>query len=321
MGSANAKQALIQKKQFRRKWLTSSRMVRYGINNFSRNIWLTAAATLVMAITLTVVFMTFATRNILQNTLNQVKNDSGYSIYLNPTVSDTEVETLAAKLKALKSVQSVTTTTVSEAKSDFEKQHASDVALLNELAELPNQIPASIQVVAVDAENTSEIQHFISTDSEFQAKLDKSHPATFNNPALKAIAGWGSFAERAGVIISIVFIVFSVLIVFNTIRMAIFNRKEEIQMMKIIGADRAFIRGPFVVEAIVYGFIAAFIATGAGFLILLALKRPLSKYFNLQSTLDLGLHYFPFVVIAMIILGAFVGILSSLLAVRRYLKI
>jgi len=317
----SAKQALAQKKQFRRKWLTSTRMVRYGVNNFSRNIWLTIAATVVMTITLTVVFMTFATRHILQTTLDQVKNDAGYSIYLNPTISDTQVTQLATKLKSLSTVQKVDTTTVEEAKSDFAKQHSNDVDLLNELSQLPNQIPASIQVVAIDPENTSQIQDFITKDPDFQANINKSHPATFNNTALRSIAGWGSFAERAGIIVSAVFIVFSVLIVFNTIRMAIFNRKEEIQMMKIIGADRSFIRGPFIVESVVYGFIAAILATGSGFLLLFVLKKPLIKYFNLQPTLDLGYQYFPLIVLAMIALGSFVGVLSSLLAVRRYLKI
>lgn len=321
MASTNAKQALAQKKQLRRKWLTTTRMIRYGINNFSRNIWLTAAATIVMAITLTIVFMTLATRNVLQETLNQVKDNAGYSIYLSPTIADKEVNHLADKLRLLKSVQSVSTTTVAQAKATFAKEHATDVDLLNELAELPNQIPASIQVVAKDPENTGEIQRFIKADSEFQSNIDKSHPPTFNNAALRAIAGWGSFAERAGAVVSVLFVIFSVLIVFNTIRMAIFNRKEEIQMMKIIGADRSFIRGPFIVESVVYGFIAAILATGAGFLILLALKDPLAKWFNLQSTLDLGFRFFPLVVIGMILLGAFVGVISSLLAVRRYLKI
>jgi cell division transport system permease protein len=318
---ANAKQSLAQKKQFRRKWLTSSRMVRYGINNFSRNLWLTAAATVVMTITLTIVFMTLATRNVLQGTLDQVKNNAGYSIYLSPTITDRELDHLAGKLHTLASVQAVTVTTVSQAKQDFAKQHSKDVALLSELAELPNQIPASIQVVARNPENTSEIQNYIKTDREFQSNLDASHPPSFNNQSLRVIASWGSFAQRAGIIVSLLFVVFSILIVFNTIRMAIFNRKEEIQMMKIIGADRSFIRGPFVVEAVVYGFIAALISTGAGFMILLTLKKPLANWFNVQSTIDLGYAYFPVVVLGMVVLGAFVGILSSLLAVRRYLKI
>lgn len=321
MGSANAKQALAQKKQFRRKILTSSRMVRYGINNFSRNIWLTIAATVVMTITLTIVFMTLATRNILQGTLNQVKDNAGYSIYLTPSVSDSEVSKLALKLQSLSTVQSVKSTTVEQAKQDFARQHSSNVELLNELSQLPNSLPASIQVVAKDPQNTSQIQSFIKTDPEFVANLDKSHPATFDNKSLRAIASWGSFAERAGIIVSIIFVVFSVLIVFNTIRMAIFNRQEEIQMMKIIGADKAFIRGPFIVESIVYGFIAAILATGLGFLALLGLEKPLKSWFSIQSTLDLGSQYFPFIAVGMIMLGAFVGILSSLLAVRRYLKI
>ena len=68
-------------------------------------------------------------------------------------------------------------------------------------------------------------------------------------------------ASIGGSIATVVFVVISSLVVFNTIRMAIFNRKDEIEMMKLIGAERSFIRGPFIVEAIMYGFIAAIIAT------------------------------------------------------------
>lgn len=321
MKSSNAKQALAQKKQFRRKWLTSTRMVRYGINNFSRNIWLTAAATIIMTVTLLVIFITLSTRNVLQSTLDQVKLNSSYSIYLLPTISDAQVTKLADKISGLKSVESVTTTTVEQAKTEFTKQHSNDPALLNELSQLPNQIPASIQVVAKDPEDTKEIQSFIKTDSDFVANINKNYPATFDNTALRFIASTGNFAQQAGIVMSALFVVFSVLIVFNTIRMAIFNRKEEIQMMKIIGADRAFIRGPFIVESVVYGFIAAILATGLGFLALIALQKPLVNWVNIQPTLDYGLRYLPFVVGGMILLGAFVGVLSSLLAVRRYLKI
>jgi cell division protein FtsX len=110
--------------------------------------------------------------------------------------------------------------------------------------------------------------------------------------------------------------------VFNTIRMAIFNRKDEIQMMKLIGADRNFIRGPFVVEAVVYGFIAAVLATAIGITLLFTTKDKLIDYdVAIQGTIDFTTTYLGFVLLGMILLGAIIGIISSLLATRRYLKI
>ncbi len=130
------------------------------------------------------------------------------------------------------------------------------------------------------------------------------------------------FAEKAGIIASVTFIAMSSLIVFNTIRMAIFNRKDEIQMMKLIGADRSFIRGPFVVEAVIYGIVAAFIATGIGVAILYGASGPLLSYgIGVKSTIDFVSNYVPFILLAMILLGGLIGVVSSLLATRRYLKI
>ena len=104
--------------------------------------------------------------------------------------------------------------------------------------------------------------------------------------------------------------------------MAIFNRREEIQMMKLIGAERSFIRGPFLVEAVVYGFFAALIATGLGFgLLVLAAPALQAQDIAVQGTLNLMTFYAGFVLLAMILIGAIIGIISSSLATRRYLKL
>jgi cell division transport system permease protein len=104
--------------------------------------------------------------------------------------------------------------------------------------------------------------------------------------------------------------------------MAIFNRREEIQMMKLIGAERSFIRGPFIVEAVVYGFFAALLASGIGFgLFILAAPSLRAVDVTVDPTMSLLTVYAGFVLLGMIIIGAIIGIISSLLATRRYLKL
>jgi len=93
-------------------------------------------------------------------------------------------------------------------------------------------------------------------------------------------------------------------------------------MMKLIGADQSFIRGPFLVEAIIYGIIAAFISTGIGVWALFASSNTLSSYqISVQPTISLVTTYSPLLILSMIAVGAVIGIISSLLATRRYLKI
>jgi cell division transport system permease protein len=104
--------------------------------------------------------------------------------------------------------------------------------------------------------------------------------------------------------------------------MAIFNRKEEIQMMKLIGANQSFIRGPFIIESIIYGFIAALIASGLGVWALYGAAKTLKSY---QISIDPTIHfvdkYIILVVVCMIVVGALIGIISSMFATKRYLKV
>lgn len=136
------------------------------------------------------------------------------------------------------------------------------------------------------------------------------------------IAEWTQMSQKAGVAASVLFIAISFLIIFNTIRMAIFNRRDEIEMMKLIGADRGFIRGPFLVEAVVYGVIAAVIATTLGIITLFLSGDSLKKWgVALQPTIDMAASYWWLIALAMMALGACIGVVSSLVATRRYLKI
>ena len=104
--------------------------------------------------------------------------------------------------------------------------------------------------------------------------------------------------------------------------MAIFNRKDEIQMMKLIGAEKGFIRGPFLVEASMYGLIAALVATAAGYGLIFAAKAPLAQYgLPFDPTINLMVDYFGLVLLGMIAIGVLIGVVSSYVATRKYLKI
>ena len=317
--------AFSQQKRHRRQWITFLRMCRYGVNNFSRNAWLTSAATAVMTITLLVVFVTLAARNVLVDTVDEIRDKVDMSIYVKTDTKQEDIEKIKSGLKSLSTVKAVSFTSPEQARQAFAEQNKQNPETLEALNEATNQFPGTYHISLIDINNTSELQKFVEDDRTLKKVIDPNRAPSFageRKSAIENIARWVGFAEKAGIIASGVFIAISSLIVFNTIRMAIFNRKDEIQMMKLIGADRGFIRGPFVVEAIVYGFIAAIIATVLGIAIVLGSAEKLMSYGVLvNGTIDLMTTYLAFVVLGMVALGALIGVISSLLATQRYLKI
>jgi cell division transport system permease protein len=320
----DAKAFALQKRK-RRQLLTFARMCRYGVNNFSRNAWLTVAATAVMTITLLVVFTTFAARNVLLDTVGVIRDSVDMSIYVLNGTDDEEVKSIESGLKQLKTVKEVDYISPEEARDNFAKANAGDAGALEALNQATNRFPGTFRVKIVDINDPSELRTFVETNETVKENIDPNRKPSFagdRKSAIENIGRWVGFAEKAGLLASVVFVAISSLIVFNTIRMAIFNRKDEIQMMKLIGADKSFIRGPFLVEAVVYGCIAAVIATILGIALLQAASgKLLAAGVNIDNTLAISTTYMPVVLLCMVVLGGTIGIISSLLATQRYLKL
>lgn len=322
---AKSSKVLSQQKYRRRQWVTFMRMCRYGINNFTRNAWLTIAAMAVMTITLFVIFVSVAAHTILTDTLADVRDKVSMSIYLSTDTSSDDVSKVTSDLQKLKSVISVTTISPEAARADFISKNKDSAETLDAVKEATNKLPWSINIKVTDINNTSDLANFINDNATAKAHLDPNSPPSFagtKRATIETIGRAVDFAQKVGIGASLVFVGISMLIIFNTIRMAIFNRRDEIQMMKLIGAEKSFIRGPFVVEAIVYGFFSALIASGLGYGVLFLAAPPLASYqINIQPTLDSAIYYVGFIVLGMIIIGGIIGVISSLLATRRYLKL
>ncbi len=319
----NAK-VFTQSKRHRRQWLTFLRMCRYGVNNFTRNAWLTIAATAVMTITLLIVLLTIVAQNALTDTATEIGRNIERSIYLKTGTTKEQAVPIMNDLEKLSNVSKVTFVSSEEGRALVAQDNKSEIGVLNALNEATNKIPAKISIQLNNANDTSQLVQFVKTNQPLKEHIDAREPTFMSNRkvATDTIADWTAIAQKIGIGASILFTAISTLIIFNTIRMAIFNRKDEIEMMKLIGADKSFIRGPFVVEAIVYGFIAAVLATSIGMAILYTIRPSVTDWgLKIGPTIDIFTMYIGFVILGMIILGAIVGTISSLLATRRYLKI
>lgn len=317
--------ALQRMKRRRRRTLTLWRMCRYGVHNFSRNAWLTVAATAVMSVTLLIIFVTVSARQVLSMTVDNLSETVDYSIYLKGSSQRDEINQLSQRLTERPNVKAVHYVSPDEARQNYIEQNKRDSGVLEAIKEAANRFPATLRVNLHDVNNTTPLEEFIKNDELYQRLRDPAREPSFagkRRESIKKITEWIDTASIVGAVTTVVFIIISALVVFNTIRMAIFNRKDEIQMMKLIGAERGFIRGPFIIESMMYGFIAALIATGAGYGLLFAAREPMTKAgLPMQAMIDNLVLYVGLVVLAMVVLGALIGALSSFVATRKYLKI
>lgn len=316
---------LSQQKRHRRQWITFLRMCRYGVNNFTRNAWLTIAATAVMTITLFVIFASVVSQHVISNTLDTIRDRVTMSVYLLTDSSQEDVDTVVGEIEKLDSVVSVSVQTPAQAREDFIEKNKQDTDSLDAVKEATNKFPWTLSIRVADINDTSQLAALVNDNEIVKEHIDPDRDPSFagdRREAIENIATTAAFAQQVGIIVSVVFVAISTLIIFNTIRMAIFNRREEIQMMKLIGAERAFIRGPFIVEAVVYGFFAAVIASVIGFSLFVFAKPSLeAAQVTVTPTADMLTIYAGFALLGMIVIGAIIGIISSLLATRRYLKL
>jgi len=312
-------------KRSHRKLLTFFRMFRYGFESFIRNSWLSVAATAVMTITLLIIFISFVAQNVLNDTINDLSNKVDMSIYLKTETTDQDSEELIAELNKLSSVRTVTYISAAKAREQIIEANKEDNSVLDAIKEATNKNPATLRVVIKDINDTSQLKDFVDNNELLKDHKSLDYQPSFageRRNTIQSIARAVSFAQKVGIAAGSVFVFISSLIIFNTIRMAIFNRREEIQMMKLIGADKSFIRGPFLVEAIIYGLIAALIATGVGIWALFSSVAVLTSYqIAIQPTIDLVIKYGYLIGLIMVLLGSIIGIISSLFATYRYLKL
>ncbi len=308
----------------KRKLITLGRIIRTGMVNFVRGLWLAIAAMAIMIITLTIILFSVIVNATFGNTVAQITDKINISLYLKDDVTPAQTKDLVRKLEAQPSVASVTYLTKEQARQEYMKQNAGNEALLQAISETNNPLPATVQIKPVDLNQINQIRSFVEQPDIAKLQSDPASDSGDRRAAIDKITHATNIMRRAGVVAVLVFAFISVLIIFNTIQMAIFNRRDEIQIMRLLGASTTYIRGPFVVESIIYGILSAI----ASVLIINAIFVTASS--SLQATsfglLDITYsqkffesHYWLLLAVQLG-LGILIGAASSIIATRRYLK-
>ena len=305
-----------------------SRIIKYGTSGFIRNIWLSSAATVVMATTLIILFVTVVASVVLTNTAEMMRDKIDITIYLKPNTSEETLEQLETIIRRDDNIKEVDLSTSEQEYEKFLSENADSQDIINVLDDdmrelMISKMQATMRVKVYDVDNLDSIKEIVENDKVFQANIDEEMAPTYdvNQIEIATITSWARIARTGGMILAVVFLVISVLIIFSTIRMAIFSRREEIYMMKLVGADKRFIRGPFLVEAEICGIVAGVVAATASYFGFTLLAPKLTGYginvnaiTNMLESNKLILVYAVFVAI-----GVVIGRVSARLAISKYL--
>lgn len=308
----------------KRKLITFRRIVRTGLVNFIRNAWLGVAAMAVMVITLTIVLFSIIANATFSNTVQQINDKIDISVYLKDSVEPKQREELIGKIKALDNIKSVTFISKDEALAAYKKQNAKNLDLLLAISQTDNPLPASLQIKPYDPNKIQNLKAFLEKPEIKNMQSDETSYSGDRKEAIDKITNATTFFRKAGIVGVVVFAFISMLIIFNTIQMAIFNRRDELTIMRLLGASTNYIRGPFIVESILYGIVSGIISIG----IVHTLFAISASAFEASSLglLDIDYsnryfseHYWKLLGMQLGV-GILIGALSSFIATRRYLK-
>lgn len=296
------------------------RITRYGFQNFVRNGLLSTATIAVMVLALLVFLGLNLFGYITESSLAALKDKIDISVYFKTTVAEDEILRVKRSLESLSEIKGVEYVSRDSALEIFKNKHQGDATISRAVSELGyNPLLASLNIKADDPSQYAAISEYLNNES-LNALIEK---VTFaqNQKVIERLASIVDTIEKAGALLTIILSIVAGLVVFNTIRLALYSNREEIGIMRLVGASNAFIRGPYLITGSIYGVIAALISvlliTPVVFLVApyLAVFIPSIDFKNyfigrlaLLTLYQLGL-------------GILLGTASSYFAIRRHLKV
>lgn len=315
----------MQNTPFKRRIITLQRIIATGAVNFIRNISLSIAATAVMVVTLTIILFSVIANATFNHTIDDITDKIDISVYLKDDVTDQQREDLMKRLGGLDNVKSLEYISKDQALENYQKANQDNLELLTAISQTDNPLPATIRVKPEDPIRIEEIRQVIEAPEVKSLQSNETSYSGDRKAAIDKITSATSFFTKAVFVGVVIFAIISMLIIFNTIQMAIFNRRDELTIMRLLGASTTYIKGPFIVETMIYGIVSAVISLSLinGLFVVMSQAFEASslglldinfaeKYFSDHIWLFLGMQ---------LLAGMAIGAISALIATARYLKV
>ncbi len=296
------------------------RLIQAGFSNFVRNGWLSVASITIMVLTL-ITMSLFLTINVVLNAgIKTIQEKIDISVYFEESAKQNNIIDLQERLADMSEVKAIKYISKEDALERYKEQNKNNPKLLESLKDIGNPLPASLEIKVYDPSKLDNLTPLFDSE-EFKPVITKVSYKE-NKTIIDKLFQATEFTKQIGFAATAIFTLAALIIIFNTVKMAIFARKEEIDIMKLVGATPSFIKGPFLIEGAIYGIISTIISIVALAAVLYFLAPTLVQYFGGVGD-DLsgfvrnnGL----FLVLAQLSMGILIGVVSSWLAVRKYVK-
>ena len=299
--------------------VTSTRRIfKAGFVGFWRNAYVSLAAIFVITVALFVIGSTMLIDQLLGASLAQLQAKVDINVYFVTTAPQEDIDALINSVKALPDVERVTYTSRDDALAEYRTKNQNDSVAMQALDELrENPLGATI---AVQAKETSQYENINRYLEEQKNPIIDEINYSKNKESIGKLSSIIGAVEQASFVALMVLIMASVLITFNTIRLAIFTAKEEISVMRLVGASNMYIRGPFMLQGVMYGVISGVFALLIIYPIVLWLGPKTAQFFEI-NIFDYFVNNFAYIFLVLVGIGVTLGLVSSVLAITRYLRV
>jgi len=301
------------------KTLSLKRIVRNGIINFWRNGIVSFATILVMVLTLFMVGSLLFFNVMLNSALTTLEEKVDISVYFKTDAPEEEIFSLRDSLGGLPQIKEMEYISREMALENFKIRHANNALITRSLEEIgENPLGASLNLKATDPDQYESITKFLEANT-FQSIIDKVNYYQ-NQVVIERLSGILAASRNVGVGASLVLAIIAVLVAFNTIRLAIYTNREEITVMRLVGATNKYIRGPYIVEGILHGVLSAAVTMAIFYPLTYWLGPQAERFFGGPNLFSYYMANFLQIFILLMLVGIVLGMLSSWVAVKRYLK-
>ena len=299
------------------------RIVRAGFVGFWRNAYVSLASVFVLTIALFVIGSTMFLDQLLSTSLNTIQSKVDINVYFVPDASADEIDRIRDAVSALPEVAQVTYTSREDALEEYRTRNQGNEIALQALEEL-NENPLGA-TIAIQAKETSQYESVARYLDEQKALEEVGAPVidvinyARNKDSIDTLTNIINAVERTSFFVMIVLLLAATLITFNTIRLAIYTSREEIAIMRLVGASNMFIRGPFMLQGVMYGLIAGLLTLALFYPILIWIGPETAAFFEI-NLFDYYMSNFQTIFGVIVGIGVTLGLVSSTWAVTRYLR-
>lgn len=303
-------------------WTNIKRILKLGFINFWRNGLVSVSSVMAMTITLFAIGSIYLGSNFLNSALNEVKNKVDISVAFKIDASEAEILALKKDLTLLPEVKEVVYSSRDQELLAFREKHQDNAILIDSLDEVGNPFGARLNIRAVDPNQYEKIARFIDTKNDpTAAGGDIIDQVSYKKDVVDKMSKLIETSQRVGWAVALVLALLSIFAVFNTISLAIYTSREEISVMRLVGAGSPYVKGPFMIEGVIAGVIASILALALLYPSVLWVRDATVGVYGGVNLVSFYFSNFGAIFILLLGSGIILGLLASYWAIRRYSKV